>query len=121
MSALAFQRLFATFGLAAVPGIALASDPTPLFVLFIGAPAAAISILLAGLAYFFPKGALAFILTFLIAHAPLMWWAFDVGYMDAAGGWLYFSSVVGVCSLVLAVTRAGTKKARCRNGHVGGT
>lgn len=106
------RRPLAVTVLSLLPGSALASDPTPLFVFVFGLPAALGSILLVWLACRFPKAALASAIVFLGAHVPLMSWAYRVGYMDTAGGWLYFSAALGVVSLVLAIVRIGRRRRR---------
>lgn len=93
------------------PALAWASDPTPLFVLFIGLPALVFSIGLAILAYKAPKLAFACSVVFLIAHIPVMNWAFRVRYMDDAGIWLYLSCAVGVFALLASVYKLTAPKA----------
>jgi len=40
------------------------------------------------------------------AHVPLMSWAFDVGYMQRAGGWLWTSLAISIAGLMNAGVRA---------------
>jgi len=40
------------------------------------------------------------------AHVPLMSWAFDVGYMRSAGGWLWTSLAISIAGLMNAGVRA---------------
>jgi hypothetical protein len=40
------------------------------------------------------------------AHVPLVSWAFDVGYMQRAGGWLWTSLAISLAGLMNAGVRA---------------
>jgi hypothetical protein len=91
--------------LLASPSIAQASDPTPLFVAFFGLPAVTLAIAILALSYLRPRFALVPSLVLLVAHVPLMIWARHVGYMAEAGHWLYISSGLTSCALVISIVR----------------
>jgi len=76
---------------ASLPATAFASDPTGLFVLFIALPAVIAGALSLPISYWVPKFGAAVTGLLLALHAPLVWWAKDVGYMQSSGGWIYAS------------------------------
>lgn len=95
-------RLIAGLALAAFPTFVLASNPTPMFVMFIGLPALVMSIVIALFAHRKPKLGLGLSIVFLLAHIPTIIWASRVGYMDEAGGWLYASCGLGIYAFMVA-------------------
>jgi hypothetical protein len=97
---------------ALLPGPALASDPTGLFVLFISLPAVVAAVGLLPVCYWAPKLGVALTGLLLAAHIPLMWWAKDVGYMNSAGGWVYTSLSLTGLGLMLALARILAPKGR---------
>src|SRR6185503_359072 len=93
-------------GVLAVPGVCAASDPTGLFVLLFGIPAVILAVIFAGLSFPFPRESEVLLILLLGAHVPLMSWAFDVGYMRSAGGWLWTSLAISLAGLMNAGVRA---------------
>ena len=106
--------------LSVLPGAAFASDPTSLFVVVVGMPAALCSMVLVWLAWRFPRTGLVLAIASLAAHAPLIHWAHGVGHMVGAGGWLYFSAALGFVSLVLAMLQIGRPRADGQTPDAGG-
>lgn len=82
------------------PSIVVASDPTPLFPIFVAWPLFAISLLLFIPVYLKAKNSLFVNLVLLIIHVLVILWASDVGYMKASGGVVWLSLVVNICSIV---------------------
>jgi hypothetical protein len=114
-----FSKLTIGTGLAALPSIALASDPTPLFVLFVAIPIGIISILLVMVSYSLPNVGRICAIAFLVALIPVTAWASDVGYLENAGIGLYFSWLMGGIAFFLA--RSRIIKAGMKNNGVGDT
>ena len=90
----------------AVPGVSAASDPTGLFVLLFGVPAIILAVIFAALSFPLPRASAVLLILLLGAHVPLMSWAFDVGYMRSAGGWLWTSLAISLAGLTNAGVRA---------------
>ena len=90
---------------ALLPGPALASDPTGLFVLFISLPAVVAAAGLLPVCYWAPKVGVVLAGLLFAVHIPLMWWAKDVGYMQSAGGWVYTSLSLTGLGLALSLAR----------------
>ena len=106
-------RISASLVLIAHPTIAVASDPTPMFVALVGAPAVVLSIGLLALSYLKPRFALAPAILVLLAHIPLMVWASSVGYMSGSASiWLYLSSSLSTYSLILSWVRRHTSRSQ---------
>lgn len=84
---------------------ALASDPTPLFVMLVEIPIALLSLLLIGIARFFPTAGRIFAILFLVALFPVSRWASNVGYLDRAGIGLYFAWLMGFFALFVGRLR----------------
>ena len=99
------RKILTAVVLAASPSIAQVSDPTPLFVAFVGVPAVTLSIAALALPYLRPRFALVPSLVLLVANIPLMIWAHHVGYMADAGHWLYISCGLAACALVLSLVK----------------
>lgn len=100
-----FSKLTVGTSLATLPALVLASDPTPLFVLFIEIPIAILSIILIAISYSLPRIGRILAIVFLIAIFLVMNWASDVGYLESAGAWLYFSCLMGGIAFFLARSR----------------
>jgi hypothetical protein len=96
----------ALFGVLAVPGVSAASDPIGLFVLLFGLPAVILAVIFAALSVPLPRASAVLLVLLLGAHVPLMSWAFDVGYMRSAGGWLWTSLAISLAGLISAGVRA---------------
>jgi hypothetical protein len=93
-------------GVLAVPGVSAASDPTGLFVLLFGLPAVILAAIFAALSFPLPRASAVLLVLLLGAHVPLVSWAFDVGYMRSAGGWLWTSLAISIAGLMNAGVRA---------------
>lgn len=85
-----------------IPCIAFASDPTGLFVLFVGAPFFVVSIALVLLAFKFPKSIAVISSVFMFVNLPFMGWASSAGYMQSSGIWLLLSFTFTIISLVVS-------------------
>lgn len=99
------SNLFLLLILLLVPVRAAASDPTPLFVLFIGIPFLLCSILFLVVCFFARRLGALLAGVLLLAQIPIMGWASDVGYMGSAGGWLVASLFISGVGLLVAFFR----------------
>jgi hypothetical protein len=86
--------------LLAYSGFVAASDPTPLFAIFIAWPLLAISLLFFIVALLRAKNSLFVNLVLLSFHFLVIVWATDVGYMKAGGDVVLLSLIVNFCSIV---------------------
>lgn len=82
------------------PSIVVASDPTPLFPIFVAWPLFSISVFLFVPVFLKTKNSLFVNLVLLIIHVLVILWASDVGYMKSSGGVVWLSLAVNVCSIV---------------------
>ena len=82
------------------PGLVFASDPTPLFAIFIAWPLFLISLFLFIPVFLKAKNSLFVNLVLLIVHVFIILWASDVGYMKISGGVVWLSLLVNSCSIV---------------------
>lgn len=98
---LELNRFFVLSTLLILPSVTLASDPTPLFVIFIAWPMIGIAIVLFILVFLKRKNSLTCNLAFLLWHFLVIAWASDVGYMAVEGEWVWFSLVINISSIVL--------------------
>lgn len=87
-----------------VPSVVLASDPTPLFVLFIEIPILVFSLLFLALCFGAPKMGLVLIVVLLVASLFVLGWA-SGGYMDDAGGFLLTSLCVDIAGIFVATNK----------------
>ena len=94
---------------------ALASDPTPLFVIFVEIPLLILSGIFLVVCVIAPKGGR--ILTGLKLFITLfvIGWAADAGYMDSGGKLLSISLLIDITALVVAMRRQNAAKSS-RNG-----
>jgi len=96
-------------GLFVAPSAALASDPTPLFVLFIEMPILGFSILFLLVCFGAPKVGLVLSTLLLIGSLFVVGWA-SGGYMDDAGGFLLLSLLVDIAGILVAIKKINTAK-----------
>ena len=85
------------------PSLALASDPTPLFVIFIAWPMIAIAIVFFLLVFLKIKNSLTCNLAFLLWHFLVIAWASDGGaggYMAKEGEWVWLSLSINIFSIL---------------------
>ena len=87
-----------------VPATAFASDPTPLFVLFVELPILAFSILFLLVCFFAPKTGLVLVSLLLLFSFVVLIWA-SRGYLDTAGRFLVTSMFVDIAGLVVAAKK----------------
>ena len=92
-----------------VPSAVLASDPTPLFVLFIEIPILVFSALFLLVCFGAPKVGLVLVSILLIGSLFVLSWA-SGGYMDDAGGFLLTSLLVDVAGILVAINKINKAK-----------
>ena len=68
-----------------------------------------------------PRTSAVLLVLLLGAHVPLMSWAFDVGYMQRAGGWLWTSLAISIAGLMNAGVRAFFPKPKTPDAPLGHT
>jgi len=90
--------------LSVVPATAFASDPTPLFVLFVELPILVFSILFLVVCFFAPKTGLVLVSLLLLFSFVVLIWA-SGGYLDTAGRFLVTSMFVDIAGLVVAAKK----------------
>lgn len=105
MRNLTFSRLVTTIGLAALPKIALASDPTPLIRLLMAGVMGIVSTLLVLISYFFPRFGLVAAVAFVATMIPVA--LSIVGVPGHGSVWIgfYFSWFMGCIAFLLATYR----------------
>jgi len=89
---------------------AYSSDPTGLFVLFVGIPFIVIAAIFSAICIKMPKFGAVLLSLLLIAHIPILAWASNVGYMDTAGGWLSLSFLMNIAGLFYCFNKLGITK-----------
>lgn len=109
------NRFFILSAFLVFSGAAIASDPTPLFIIFIAWPMIAISIVLFLVVFFMWKNALTSNLVFLFWHFLVIAWASDVGYMKAEGGWIWFSLAINIASIIFWFSQDSRKNGNHEN------
>lgn len=97
-------------GLFAAPSPCLASDFTPLFVLFVEIPILGISVLFLLICFGAPKVGLVLSTLLLFGSLFVVAWA-SGGYMDDAGGFLLSSLLVDIAGILVAIKKINTAKA----------
>lgn len=88
--------------LAFFPVPSAASDPTGLWVMFVGFPAVLLAASILALAFVAPKISLISSIALLAAHVPVVRWSSEVGYMNREGWMLYLS--MSLCAIGLMVS-----------------
>lgn len=96
------RNKFTTLVLAGSPGLAMASDPTPLFELFIAWPLLAMALICFGLVLSRTRNALSINLVLLLFLAPVTWWAYDAEYLKADKvNWFWWAIVINLAAIGL--------------------
>ncbi len=88
-----------------VCNFAHASDPSGLYVFFVGIPLLLFSGMLLLISFVAPKAGLVISGLALIAQTIIVGWASSVGYSGSVGGWVLLPLLVNIGALVLAVKR----------------
>jgi hypothetical protein len=88
-----------------LPTPALASDPTPLFVIFVEAPLLFLSLIFLAVCFGAPKTGRVLAGLLLVASLFFLGWASRVGYMGSAGGMLLLSIFVDILGLIIAAKK----------------
>lgn len=99
------------------PMPAAASDPTGLFVVFVGFPAVVISIVVLVSAFFAPRFGLFACITLLLVLVPILEWARD-GWSESARGPIYLSmglNAAGILVSFLKIAKAAESKGETRS------
>lgn len=94
------EKCILVISLLVFPSIVVASDPTPLFPIFVAWPLFSISVFLFIPVFLKAKNSLFVNLVLLIIHVLVILWASDVGYMKSSGGVVWLSLVVNIFSIV---------------------
>lgn len=98
------------FLLSTAPSTVYASDPTGLYVLFVGFPAILLAITNIFIATKSPKYALILSVFLTCSLYFLIIWSSDVGYMDREGGYLILSCLLVGVSIAIAFINIMNKK-----------
>ena len=93
------------FFLISFSSYAFASDPTPLFVIFIAFPLIGLGVIFCLISVFAPKGGLVTGIILLLVHILILPWTSGAGYMDSAGGWMALSFIINVSVILIALVR----------------
>mgnify|MGYP001822860963 CR=1 FL=1 len=96
-------------GLFVAPSAVLASDFTPLFVLFVELPILGMSVLFLLICFGAPKVGLSLSSVLLFGSLFVVGWA-SGGYMDNAGGFLLSSLLVDIAGISIAIKKLNTAK-----------
>ena len=103
-SNMAREKIFLLAGLFVAPPASIASDFTPLFVLFVEIPVLGISVLFLLVCFAAPKVGLVLSTLLFFASMLIVAWA-SGGYMDDAGGFLLSSLVVDIAGILIALKK----------------
>jgi hypothetical protein len=95
------RRFFYWAFLAFYPGMAMASDPQPLFEIFIEWPLVFFSVFLFLVAILRLRNSLVVNLILLPVHLLVIWWALEVDYMGKEDNVLWLSLAVNIVSVVI--------------------
>jgi hypothetical protein len=92
-----------------IPSTVFASDPTPLFVMFIEIPILVISCFVLFICFLSHKIGGVLLCLLLIGSFIVHAWASDVGYMDSAGNFLNLSFLIDIVSVVVIIKKKLSK------------
>jgi hypothetical protein len=98
------EKVFLLTGLFVASPASIASDFTPLFVLFVEIPVLGISVLFLLVCFAAPKLGLVLSTLLLFASLLIVAWA-SGGYMDDAGGFLLSSLLVDIAGILIALKK----------------
>ena len=101
---MAREKIFLLAGLFVAPTASIASDFTPLFVLFVEIPVLGISVLFLLVCFAAPNVGLVLSTLLFFASMLIVAWA-SGGYMDDAGGFLLSSLVVDIAGILIALKK----------------
>lgn len=96
------KNLTLLFLLVALSSHAHASDPTPLFIIFVAIPLIVFAALVFILCLSFPKAGLVASGILFLAQFLIIGWASNVGYMESSGAWVGVSLLINITGIGLA-------------------
>jgi hypothetical protein len=88
-----------------IPSTVFASDPTPLFVIFMEIPILIISCFVLLICFFSYKIGGVLLGLLLVGSFFVYVWASDIGYMSKAGNYLRLSFVIDIVSVVVIIKK----------------
>ena len=101
--------IFLIIGLLVAPSASIASDFTPLFVLFVEIPILGVSVLFLLICFGAPKVGLVLITLLFFGSLLVVGWA-SGGYLDDAGGFLLSSLLIDIAGIMVALKKLNSAK-----------